>query len=175
MTRRILLIVIGMMAAWALSAQNHQVTVQLQDAQTGEAIGFATVSLTPVRGQSQAKYALSNSEGKAVVEKVRTGTYTFKAEIMGYKPDTREVEVKGNLDMGIVKLSVDQEVLDAASVSAVGNPIVIKKDTVEYNASSFKISDNDMLEGRRSPRSPSTARHSSWTIPSLRPRTFLPS
>ena len=146
MTRRILLIVIGMMAAWALSAQNHQVTVQLQDAQTGEAIGFATVSLTPVRGQSQAKYALSNSEGKAVVEKVRTGTYTFKAEIMGYKPDTREVEVKGNLDMGIVKLSVDQEVLDAASVSAVGNPIVIKKDTVEYNASSFKISDNDMLE-----------------------------
>ncbi|MBQ2113037.1 MAG: outer membrane beta-barrel protein, partial [Bacteroidales bacterium] len=35
---------------------------------------------------------------------------------------------------------------DAANVSAVGNPIIVKKDTIEYNASSFKTSDNDMLE-----------------------------
>ena len=41
---------------------------------------------------------------------------------------------------------VDAEVLDAAKVTDVGNPIIIKKDTVEYNASSFKTSDNDMLE-----------------------------
>ena len=40
----------------------------------------------------------------------------------------------------------DAVALDAAKVSAVGNPIIIKKDTIEYNASSFKTSDNDMLE-----------------------------
>lgn len=40
----------------------------------------------------------------------------------------------------------DKQVLDAASVSATGNPIVIKKDTIEYNATSFKTTDNDMLE-----------------------------
>ena len=43
-------------------------------------------------------------------------------------------------------MSEDVKVLDAASVTAVGNPIVVKKDTVEYAASSFKTSDNDMLE-----------------------------
>ena len=40
----------------------------------------------------------------------------------------------------------DTKMLDAASVSAVGNSIIIKKDTIEYNASSFKTVDNDVLE-----------------------------
>ena len=51
-----------------------------------------------------------------------------------------------NIDLGEVRIAEDVEVLDAASVSAVGNPIIVKKDTIEYSASSFKTSDNDMLE-----------------------------
>ena len=133
----------GLFATVALSAQSHKVTVTLQDAVSGEPVGFATVSLTPEKGN--AKYALTDHEGHGVVEKVRDGKYTFKAEIMGYKSYSSQVEVKGATNLGVIKMELDQEVLDAASVSAVGNPIVIKKDTVEYNASSFKISDDNML------------------------------
>ena len=127
----------------ALMAQNYNVTVKLEDATNGEPVGFATVSLTPEKGT--AKYALTDHNGKGTVEKVRSGKYTFKAEIMGYKAHSQMVEVKGNLDLGTIKMELDQEVLDAASVSATGNPIIIKKDTVEYNASSFKTTDTDML------------------------------
>ena len=130
-------------ASLALSAQNYNVTVKLEDASNGEPVGFATVSLTPEKGN--AKYSLSDHNGKAVVEKVRSGKYTLKAEIMGYKTHEQAVEVKGNLDLGTIKMDLDQKVLDAASVTAVGNPIIIKKDTVEYNASSFKTTDTDML------------------------------
>ncbi|MBR1705512.1 MAG: TonB-dependent receptor [Bacteroidales bacterium] len=144
MNRRILLLCAGLFAAVAMSAQNYSVTVTLQDGQNGDPVGFATVSLTPAKGQ--AKYALSDSQGKAVVEKVKAGRYTLKAEIMGYKPYTRSVDVAADVNLGTVKLDLDQEVLDAAKVSATGNPIVIKKDTVEYNASSFKISENNVLE-----------------------------
>ena len=49
-------------------------------------------------------------------------------------------------DLGEIRMKLDREQLDAASVSAVGNPIIIKKDTIEYNASSFKTTDNDVLE-----------------------------
>lgn len=144
MIRRIVLSVVSLCLAAAAFAQN--VTVTLTDAATGEPVGFATVSLTRDGAKSPAVYALSNSEGKAVLEKVRSGKYTLKAELMGYKAHSQEVEVKGAMDLGTVRMEVDQEVLDAASVSAAGIPIVIKKDTVEYNASSFKISDNDVLE-----------------------------
>ena len=65
---------------------------------------------------------------------------------MGYKPYSKEIVLESNMDLGKIKMQEDREVLDAASVSAVGNPIVVKKDTVEYTASSFKTSDNDMLE-----------------------------
>ena len=141
--RRILLVLVSLFAAVAMSAQNHNVTVKLEDASNGEAVGFATVSLTPAKGS--AKYALTDNEGHGTIEKVKDGSYTFKAEIMGYKTYSKEVEIKGATDLGTIKMELDQQVLDAASVSATGNPIIIKKDTVEYNASSFKTTDTDML------------------------------
>ena len=143
MVKKLLLALAGLFTALSLSAQNHKITLQLQDATTGEAVGFATVSATPAKGQ--AKYTLSGSDGKATIEKVRAGVYTLKAELLGYKPYEKVLELKADANLGVIKMEQDQEVLDAASVSAVGNPIIIKKDTVEYNASSFKISDDNML------------------------------
>ena len=142
--RRILLVLVSLFAAVAMSAQNYNVTVKLEDASNGEPVGFATVSLTPEKGS--AKYALTDHDGKGTIEKVKAGKYTFKAEIMGYKSVEKTVSIdKESTDLGTVKMDLDQEVLDAASVSATGNPIIIKKDTVEYNASSFKTTDTDML------------------------------
>ena len=142
--RRILLVLVSLFAAIAMSAQNYNVTVKLEDATNGEPVGFATVSLTPEKGN--AKYALTDHDGNGTIEKVKAGKYTFKAEIMGYKSVEKTVSIdKESTDLGTVKMDLDQEVLDAASVSATGNPIIIKKDTVEYNASSFKTTDTDML------------------------------
>ena len=132
--------------SFAASAQSRTVTAVLQDSSTGEQIGYATVSLTKPGATSASKYALSDDKGKAVLEKVAPGKYTFKAELLGYKTFTKEIEVKESVNLGTLKIDPDRQVLDAASVSATGNPIVIKKDTVEYNASSFKTTDNDMLE-----------------------------
>ena len=182
-TRRILLSLVSLFASLAMMAQNVNVTVKLTDASNDEPIGFATVSLTPEKGS--AKYSLTDNNGKGTIEKVKVGKYTFKAEIMGYKSYEKAVEItKEATDLGVVKMELDQRVLDAASVTATGNPIIIKKDTVEYNASSFKTTDTDIRASRSmttvpsprtarpSRRSPSTARPSSWTIPSSLPRTF---
>lgn len=133
----------GLLVALSLSAQNYKVSLQLQDATTGEAVGFATVSLAPEKGQH--KYTLSDADGKALIEKVRAGKYTLKAELMGYLPFTKTLDIKADVNLGVVKMDQDRQVLDAASVTAMGNPVIIKKDTVEYNASSFKISDDNML------------------------------
>ena len=122
------------------------VKLKLVDAKTAEPVSFATASLTVKGETTAAKYVLTDSEGAAQLTKVRKGTYTFKAELMGYQSHEQEVVVDKDLDLGDIKMKEDVEVLDAASVSAIGNPIVVKKDTIEYTASSFKTSDNDMLE-----------------------------
>ena len=128
-------------------AQN-KIKIQLQDATNNEAVGYATVSLT-VPGRTTAyKYVLTDDKGVATFEGVRKGSYEVKAELLGYKPYTKtiEFEAKQDVDLGTVKMEVDQETLDAARISDVGNPVIIKKDTIEYNASSFKTTDSDMLE-----------------------------
>ena len=66
---------------------------------------------------------------------------------MGYKSYSKNVVVEpGKRDLGIVKLMEQANLLNAVTVSAIGNPVVVKKDTVEYNASSFKTTDADVLE-----------------------------
>ncbi len=130
----------------ALAQGNSTLSAVLQDASTAEAVGFATVSITKPNATKPYKYALSTSEGKVSLTGVASGKYVLKAELMGYKTFTKDIEVKGNTDLGVLKMEQDVETLKAASVSAAGNPIIIKKDTVEYNASSFKTTDNDKLE-----------------------------
>lgn len=128
-------------------AQNpFTISLSLVDAKSSEPVGFATVSLTPEGASKASKFVMTDEAGKASLTTVGKGIYVVKAEMMGYKAFEQEVNVDRNIDLGVIKLSEDVEVLDAASVSAVGNPIIVKKDTIEYAASSFKTSDNDMLE-----------------------------
>ena len=143
MVRKAVVAILAAFVSLSALAQTHKVDVVLKDASNGEPVGFATVSLTADKGTP--KYALTDGEGKATLEKVHNGKYTFKAEIMGYITVEKTVTVEGHTNLGEIKMELDAKVLDAASVSAVGNPIVIKKDTVEYNASSFKISEDNML------------------------------
>ena len=144
---RMFAISVLLLIGFSAYAQNSfTVKLKLVDDKTSEPVSFATASLT-VKGQTAAdKYVLTDAEGNASLAKVRKGTYIFKAELMGYKSHEQEVTVDKNIDLGVIRMSEDVKVLDAASVSAVGNPIVVKKDTIEYSASSFKTSDNDMLE-----------------------------
>ena len=130
----------------AFAQGSFSVKLRLLDSKTSEPVSFATVSLT-VKGQdTAAKYVLTDIDGNAEIVKVKKGTYVLKAELMGYVTHMQEISLVKNLELGDVKMDEDVKVLDAASVTAVGNPIVVKKDTIEYTASSFKTSDNDMLE-----------------------------
>ncbi|MBR6731494.1 MAG: outer membrane beta-barrel protein [Bacteroidales bacterium] len=124
----------------------YSVKMKLSDAKTSEPVAFATASVTVKGETTPLKYVLSDSEGEAVIPKLKKGTYIVKAELMGYKAFQKEIVLEKNVDLGTVRMEEDAEVLDAAKVTDVGNPIVVKKDTIEYTASSFKTSENDMLE-----------------------------
>ena len=143
---RYLLIILAFLAGSTAFAQSYSVKLRLVEDKSSEAVPFATVSLTPSGSTKATKYALTDDHGKAALTKVAKGSYMLKAEIMGYKTHTQTINVDKNVELGDVKMAEDAVALDAAKVSAVGNPILIKKDTIEYNASSFKTSDNDMLE-----------------------------
>lgn len=145
--RTITLFLLALLASVTASAQGQvSVSLKLIDSKTSEPVSFATVSLTVKGQETPAKYVLSDIDGNAELTKMRRNTYILKAELMGYKPYSQELKVDKDMNLGEIKMEEDVEVLDAARVTDVGNPIIIRKDTVEYTASSFKTSDNDMLE-----------------------------
>ena len=127
-------------------AQPFTVKLRLVEEKTSEPVQFATVSVTPAGSTKALRYALTDDKGAATLTRVNKGAYVIKAEIMGYKNYELQIVVTKDVDLGTVKMAEDVQALEASKVSAVGNPILIKKDTIEYNASSFKTSDNDMLE-----------------------------
>ena len=145
--KRIIATIIGVTSIFtmALAQTSGTLSAVLKEATSGDPIPFATVSIIKSGSTKPYKYALSTQDGKVTIEKVANGKYTFKAELLGYQTYEKEIEVKGYLNLGDVKMEEDKQTLDAASISATGNPIIIKKDTVEYNASSFKTTENDML------------------------------
>ena len=143
--KRIIAIAAGFLICAGVYAQN-KITAVLLDSSNGDAVPFATVSLTKDGAKKPDYYNLSNDNGVITISKVRHGSYTLRAELLGYKAYVKAIKVEGDLNLGEIKMDPDRQMLDAASVSAVGNPIVVKKDTLEYNANSFKTTENDMLE-----------------------------
>ncbi|MBO4475567.1 MAG: carboxypeptidase regulatory-like domain-containing protein, partial [Bacteroidales bacterium] len=143
---RIVCLAAALLLGTAAMAQNSHVKAVLLDSASGEAVGFATVSLTKEGAKKPEKYVLSEADGKVEITGVHPGTYVLKAELLGYKAYEKTIRIPDDKELGAIKMEPDREQLDAASVSAVGNPIIIKKDTIEYNASSFKTTDNDVLE-----------------------------
>ena len=144
--RKALLLCCLLFSFSAFAQSNFTVKFKLIDEKTSEPVGYATASLTVKGAETASRFVMTDEKGVADLTKVSKGTYIVKAELMGYKTFEQEITVDKNIDLGEIKFAEDVTVLDAASVSAVGNPIIVKKDTIEYSATSFKTSDNDMLE-----------------------------
>ena len=117
------------------------------DSLTNEPVSFASVYVIPSKDTTITNFTLTDDKGEAKLEEVPFGNYVFHVEMMGYKPYVKERYFRDReTDMGVIRLQVDEHYLEAAVVSDVGNPIVVKKDTVEFNASSFHVGTNAMLK-----------------------------
>jgi len=123
------------------------VTLKLIDSQTKEPMSFASVYLKAKGDTLITNFTLSDPEGKTELTKVTRGTYILSAEMLGYKTFNKEYYIsKYKEELGTIEMVEDPEMIDAARVTAVGNPIEVKQDTIIYNASSFIVGENSMLE-----------------------------
>ena len=125
---------------------NVKVKLTLKDAKTSEPITWASVYLIPQGDTTITHFALSDDKGDVELKEVPTGKYELNAEMIGYLPHKKVYTFKNwSEDLGIIKMEENQEYLDAAKVTAAGNAIQVKQDTIIFNASSFKVGENDML------------------------------
>ena len=113
-----------------LFAQNTLKAIVL-DSVTRAPIEAASLSIKYIGERNPRHYALTDSAGRAVVTKLPTGRGEVRVDYVGYNPVVRTFDVKrGENDMGTVYLSTSNT-LSSITVSATGNQMLVKQDTIE--------------------------------------------
>ena len=131
--------------------EQGSVLIKVLEQGTDNPIPYASAYLTAKNDTLITNFALTDTSGLARITKVTRGTYVLTVEMLGYKTYGKEHYFsfdwsRDSVDLGIIRLAEDAQLLDAAHVSAIGNPIEIRQDTIIFNASSFQVGQNQMLE-----------------------------
>lgn len=140
----LLLLLAGSTAA---IAQSLTVTGYVTDT-AGKPMGSASVALLQTSDSTMTAFGVSNSSGYFEVKGAPKGDYLLQVAMMGYYTSYRKVTLPMSNDgtVGLVTLQENPSALGEVVVSGEKIPIRLKGDTIEYNASSFKVKPNAMVE-----------------------------
>lgn len=125
----------------------HSIQSSVFDVKNGLPLEMATVRLLNAKDSSLVNGCQSNSKGAFILEKVKPGSYILAVSTIGYVEQFRNVSVE-NKDV-ITKsfqLSENVKLLKEVEVKGTAAQMVVKKDTIEFNATAFKTSEGAVVE-----------------------------
>lgn len=130
--------------------ESFRVKATVIDIKNSVSIPYVSVYLIPKGDTTVTNFAISDKNGRVVMENVRSGQYELYAEHLGYSVFKKRYDITSapgwDIDLGSIGLEESMEQIDAASISVSGHPIMIQNDTIFYSASSYTVGENDMLE-----------------------------
>jgi hypothetical protein len=109
----------------------------------------ATVILLNPADSSLVNFGASKADGSFELKNVNRGEYMLRVTFVGHKTFSYRVSPAADqavVDIGIAKMEEAKTELDEVVVQAEKAPVVIKGDTIEFNATSFKTNQNDNVE-----------------------------
>lgn len=109
----------------------------------------ASVRLLSVKDSSMVRGMASNTDGSFALKNVRSGSYILNITYIGFEPIYRNISVDGKKNpLGVGTLEMDDSGVHLATAVITGKApeVVVRNDTTEYNADSFKVTEGSMLE-----------------------------
>lgn len=142
------LLMVTLLVAQVVYAQKITIKGQLLDS-AGTEMPSATVLLLNPQDSSLVNFGVSDQAGKFELKNIQRGNYLFKVTYVGYKPLFRNVSAapaESVVDLGVMRLEVYRNELNEVVVKAERAPVVVKKDTIEFNTEAFKTQPNANVE-----------------------------
>ncbi len=142
-----LLLIVLTMAAQAQNSGRFTIKGIVVDS-AGAALPGATVMLLAPKDSALINYNRSDEKGALEFKNVKRSTYILKISYVGYIPADVPIEPTddGVLDVGNIQLKVLNQDLFEVVIKTARAPLSIRGDTVEYNASSFKVPPGSTVE-----------------------------
>lgn len=144
----LLILGLGMLHVQA-QAQQGKIKGQLTDSTTKEAMPAATVVLLHAKDSSVASTTMTDNKGNFELTGVADGAYRLYVSFLGYKPINKSLQINQDqpqLTLGNIAMVQKGVNLNAVEILDEKPPIVVKKDTLEFNADAFKTRENAVVE-----------------------------
>lgn len=104
-----------------------------------EPLAGATVRLR-LPGGEDVRADVTNARGRFVLRDIGQGLYDLEISFLGYETHRMNIRVgTGPLDLGVVKLEESSVLLESVEVREQAPTATQKEDTVQFNASAFKV------------------------------------
>jgi len=124
------------------------ITGKLIDKETQEPVPQANVRILKQGDSTFVTGKASNTEGVFTIP-VSNGSYIVHISFVGYNDVYQNVQVTSSrptVQLGNIMLSNDNILLSETVVTAKAPEIVVKGDTLEYNADSYKVTESAVVE-----------------------------
>lgn len=134
-----------MMAHISAQERNHTITGRVLDDATKEGIELAGIRLLNAKDSTYISGLATDKDGKFSMN-VSRGKYIVQITFIGYTTLNIDVDAQRNVALGDIFMKEDGILLGEAIVTGQAPEIVIKGDTVEYNAESYRVQESAVLE-----------------------------
>ena len=144
------LMVLMMIGATAFGQTNNGIASgKIINAKDKLPVDYATVAVKSLKDSSVVGTTNTATDGGFEIKGLAPGEYRLYVAYLGLQSVTKDFSVTaaGNrIDLGA--LSMENTGLDLQTVEIKGEvpPVIVKKDTVEFNAASFKVRENAVVE-----------------------------
>lgn len=145
---KLLLLSFSLFILVSLNAQNTgSVTGKLIDSVGKQTLKAASISVMDPNDSTVLHFGLSKEKGDFLIKNIPFGFYLVQISFQGYKTESRKITINEEqpaADFGNIYLKFQAKELEEVVVQA--SPIIVKNDTIQYNASSFKTKPNAVVE-----------------------------
>ncbi|RJP72020.1 MAG: TonB-dependent receptor [Ignavibacteriales bacterium] len=119
--------------------QGYSVSGTVIDSLEGEPLFKANAIISDTSG-SMIDGSFTNTKGIFKVDKLQKGSYRLSIEFLGFKPFKRNIVIdKNSVDLKTIRLIPTSIQTEEINIVDKPIPVVIKKDTTEFNANAFKV------------------------------------
>lgn len=129
-------------------SERGSISGNIIDDTSKEPVSEANIRILAQKDSAFVAGKASNKDGSFSIP-IRNGRYIVQISYIGYAEVNRDVAVTGreqHIKLGTVALKDDGILLSDAIVTAKSLEIVVRGDTVEYNADSYKVAESAVIE-----------------------------
>lgn len=127
-------------------AQDYTISGEVIDSTYKKPLYLANVTLRDQK-DSLISASVTDEKGFFLLEKIPKGKYQVRISFVGFKIFQKNLTIdKESLKLDRIILAEDATNLDSVSVIGEADAVVLKKDTIEFNSSAFKTTDEANLD-----------------------------